>query len=298
MSELLQAADLVRVGLAGSVRDYVLHTHRDTRLRLQAIDYGGQPAGYVAQPGEVVNYVENHDNQTLFDTNAMKLPAGTSTEDRARVQILGAALVAFSQGIAYYHAGIDLLRSKSLDRNSFDSGDWFNRLDWSAQASAFGSGLPPRQDNASSWPVMRPLLADAAIRPAPAQIAWTRAAFRDLLRIRNSSTLFRLRTARDIRERLSFHNTGPAQVPTMIAARLDGEGYPGAAFAEIVYLVNVDKAAAGVTIAPAAGKEFRLHPVHVSPQAADTSIAAVAAFDAATGRFFVPARSAVVFVRS
>ena len=35
------------------------------------------------------------------------------------------------QGVAYFHAGIDTLRSKSLDRNSYDSGDWFNRIDWS-----------------------------------------------------------------------------------------------------------------------------------------------------------------------
>jgi pullulanase/glycogen debranching enzyme len=55
----------------------------------------------------VVNYVENHDNQTLFDINAFKLPHGTSTEDRARVQMLGAAINAFSQGVAYFHAGID-----------------------------------------------------------------------------------------------------------------------------------------------------------------------------------------------
>ena len=98
--------------------------------RCPRIDYKGQPAGYASQPGEVVNYVENHDNPTLWDVDALKLPAGTSAEDRARVQLLGAAFIAFSQGIAYFHAGIDVLRSKSLDRNSFDSGDWFNRIDW------------------------------------------------------------------------------------------------------------------------------------------------------------------------
>ena len=29
-----------------------------------------------------------------------------------------------------WHAGTDMLRSKSLDRNSYDSGDWFNYLDF------------------------------------------------------------------------------------------------------------------------------------------------------------------------
>ena len=45
--------------------------------------------------------------------------------------------------MAYFHAGIDTLRSKSLDRNSFNSGDWFNPLDWTATDNGFGRGLPP-----------------------------------------------------------------------------------------------------------------------------------------------------------
>ncbi|RYF04574.1 MAG: DUF3372 domain-containing protein [Oxalobacteraceae bacterium] len=123
--ELLAAADMIRVGLAGSLRGFELTTWRGDTKRLEAIPYGDQPAGFASEPGEVVNYVENHDNQTLFDVNTLKLPLATSREDRARVQMLGAALVAFSQGIAYFHAGQDILRSKSLDRNSYDSGDWF-----------------------------------------------------------------------------------------------------------------------------------------------------------------------------
>ena len=121
---------MIRVGLAGSLRGFELTTWRGDKKRLDAIPYGDQPAGFASEPGEVVNYVENHDNQTLFDINALKLPLATSREDRARVQMLGAAIAAFSQGIAYFHAGQDILRSKSMDRNSYDSGDWFNRLDW------------------------------------------------------------------------------------------------------------------------------------------------------------------------
>ena len=97
----------------------------------------------------MVNYVENHDNQTLYDLHAFKLPLGTPTAERARVQNLAAALNAFSQGIAYFHAGMELLRSKSMDRNSFDSGDWFNRYDWTGQDNFFGTGLPPARVNES-----------------------------------------------------------------------------------------------------------------------------------------------------
>src|SRR5690606_25764787 len=197
-SALMWSADMMRVGLAGSIRSYPMRTHWDEVLRLEQLDYDGQPAGCGVDPQAAVTYVPNHDNPPPFDTSACQLPRATSREDRARVQVLGAALTAFSQGVAYFHAGIDTLRSKSLDRNSYDSGDWFNVLDWSYRSNNFGVGLPMQADNGDNWPVMAPLLADPAIVPMAADIRWTRDAFRDLLRIRASSTLFRMRTADEI----------------------------------------------------------------------------------------------------
>jgi pullulanase/glycogen debranching enzyme len=296
-TDLMRTADMVRTGLAGSLRSYRLRTFDGRDLRLEQINYGGQqPAGYVSSPGEVVNYVENHDNQTLYDLDAFKLPLGTSSTERARVQILAAALNAFSQGIAYWHAGFELLRSKSMDRNSFNSGDWFNRVDWNARDNFFGSGLPPAQDNSGSWPLMRPRLADPRLKPSQADIAWTRAAFMDLLRIRSSSTLFRLRTAADVEARLSFPNSGPDQVPEVIAGHLQGKGYPGAGFDEILYLVNVDVEPHELQLADERGKRYVLHPVHRAPGAVDSRAAEAARYEPATGRFTVPARTAVVFV--
>ena len=296
-TDLMRAADLVRVGLAGSLRDFRLATFDGRELPLAQIPYGGgQPAGYVTSPGEVVNYVENHDNQTLYDLNAFKLPLGTSTAERARVQVLAVALNAFSQGIAYFHAGMELLRSKSMDRNSFDSGDWFNRIDWTGQDNFFGTGLPPARVNEPSWPLMRPRLADSRLDPSPADIAWSREAFNDLLRIRSSSTLFRLHSAAAVAERLSFLNTGPQQVPEVIAGHLHGRGYPGANFREMLYLVNVDVEPHTLQFDGERDKRYVLHPVHRAYAATDRRAAEQARYDAANGGFTVPARTAVVFV--
>ncbi|NHZ64273.1 alpha-1,6-glucosidase domain-containing protein [Massilia genomosp. 1] len=294
-ADLMQAADMVRVGLAGSVRSYVMQTWKDSTLQLAAIDYNGQPAGYASEPGEAVNYVENHDNQTLYDMNVYKLPLATTGAERARVQVLGAAINAFSQGVAYFHAGIDTLRSKSLDRNSFNSGDWFNRIDWTYQDNYFGAGAPPADDNGKDYALIKPLLANAALKPTPADIAFTRDAFRDLLSIRASSTLFRMRSAQDIGQRLRFYNTGPTQEPAVIAAHIDGKGYAGAGFAGVAYFINVDKLAHTLDVAELRGKRLRLHPVHAAPTAADQR-AATSTYDSAAGRFTIPARSAVVFV--
>ena len=159
----------------------------------------------------------------------------------------------------------------------------------------FGVGLPMQSDNGDNWPVMAPLLADPSIVPMSADIRWTRDAFRDLLRIRASSTLLRMRTADDIEQRLRFHNTGSAQEPTVLVAHLDGRGYPGANFRELVYLVNVDKRAHALPIAAEAEKGYRLHPVHRARDAADRR-AAAARYDRGSGTFHVPARTAVVSV--
>ena len=295
--ELMRAADIVRVALAGTVRGVTIPTAAGQTLPAEKLDYASQSAAYASQPGEVVNYTENHDNQTLYDLLAFKLPLSTTTEERARVQHLANAVVAFSQGIAYFHAGQEMLRSKSMDRNSYDSGDWFNRIDWTFTDNGFGTGLPPRHDNESSWPLMAPRLANPALKPTAADIAWTRDAFLDLLRIRSSTTLLRLRSTEDIQTRLRFFNTGPQQVGSgaVVGVHLDGQGYPGAGFRKLAYLINADTVAHRIPAPELAGQPWTLHPVLAAPGAADRR-ATQASWDAASASFKVPARSAVVWV--
>jgi pullulanase-type alpha-1,6-glucosidase len=292
LNDLRWSGDLIKGALAGSIADYPLLTHWDATVQLK--DLGG--VGFAAQPAEVVNYVENHDNLTLFDVNAMKLPAATTKEDRARVQLLGVATVALSQGTAYFHAGMDVLRSKSLDRNSYESGDWFNRLDWTAADNNYGVGLPRAPANGADWPILKPFLSGSpAIKPAPGDIAWMRDAFRDLLKVRASTTLLRLKTADDIKSRLAFYNLGSGQVPTVLAARVDGTGYAGANMQELAYFINVGTTAQTLTIPALARKAYVLHPAQATATAADRRVATGARY-ASTGAFTVPARSVAVFV--
>ncbi len=291
---LLRAADLVRAGLAGTLRDYVLDTVDGPRP-LHAVDYNGQPAGYAHAPGEVVNYVENHDNETLYDLNAYRLPQETPAAERARVQVLGMATTALSQGVAYFHAGVDTLRSKSLDRNSYDSGDWFNRIDWTYQDNYFGTGLPPAPGNQADWAWMAPRLADPSVRPAPEDIAFARDSLRQLLAIRASSSLFRLRSSGEISRRLSFPGSGPAQDPLLIAGLLDGRDHPGANFESILYLLNVSPEARSLVLPEQRGRRWLPHPVQRAPGAIDPRLRD-AHWDAASGTFTVPPRTVLVYV--
>ena len=143
---------------------------------------------------------------------------------------------------------------------------------------------------------MRPVLADTGVAPTPADIRWTRDASLDFLRIRSSSTLFRLRSAADVRARLKFRNVGPSQDPTVIVGHVDGVGYPGARFREVLYVINVSSDERTLVVPEDAGKGWVLHPVQRSATAADRT-AARARVDTVAGRFTVPAaRTVVVFV--
>jgi hypothetical protein len=114
-----------------------------------------------------------------------------------------------------------------------------------------------------------------------------------LLKIRASSSLFHLRTADEIKSRLTFLNTGSSQVPTVLAAYLDGTGYAGANFSKLAYFINVDKTAQSVTIPTGLKAAFTLHPAHAA--GADATVK-TAAYNATTGTFSIPARTAAVFV--
>ncbi len=297
LDDLLRLSDWMRVGLSGSLKDYVQTDRFGSSKTNAQIDYYGMGAGYVSQPQETINYAEAHDNQTLFDINAYKLPVSTSGADRVRVQNLGNALVMLSQGVPFFHAGQDLLRSKSLDRDSYNAGDWFNALDFSYQSNNFGVGLPSAEKNQDNWSVMRPILTNPLIKPSPALILTSRDDFLDLLAIRKSSTLFRLRTADDVKQRLHFYNTGAAQVPGLIAMRIDGQSpsaYAGANYKSVLVFFNVDKVAKTLTLADMQGKTLALHPVQQTSNA--DSVVRTATFSSTSGQFSIPARSTVVFV--
>ena len=295
--QLLQAADLVRLGLAGTLRSYAFVQADGQRRSGALMRYGDQSAGYVQQPTEVVNYVENHDNHTLWDLNAFKLPLDTSAIERTRVQMLGLAFTAWSQGVPYFHAGVDLLRSKSMDGNSYDSGDWFNRLDFSARSNHFGSGLPPERDNAALYPQIAARLALPQMKPSPAQIRQARQALRDVLAIRASSMAFRLRDAAQVQQRLVMHNTGPEQNPVLVAAELDARGLPGGGFARLLLLFNVHPDQQTLLLPGLRGQRWALHPVHLRAGAADSRPINHARFEPGSGRFTLPGRTAMVFVQ-
>jgi pullulanase len=296
--DALRLADMVRVSLSGTLRDYRF-TDRFGALRTNAqMDYFGQPAGFAASPSEVINYIEAHDNQTLFDINAFRLPQSTSLADRVRVQNLGAAIVLLSQGVPFIHAGQEILRSKSLDRDSYNAGDWFNRLDYSYASNNFGVGLPMAGQNQDNWGMMAPILANPLIKPDSRAILSAKAVFEDLLAIRKDTSLFRLRSAQDVIERLKFHNVGPEQVPGVIVMEIDGNDpgkYAGAQYKGVVVVFNADKVAKTIAVPELKGRKLQLHKIQRN---GSDEVVKASAFERNSGGFSIPARTAAVFVQN
>jgi pullulanase len=284
----------IRAGLAGSLRTYQMVDADGSMKALQDIPYGDQPTGYASEPSEVVNYAENHDNLTLFDSLIYKLSTNLPSSERARVQNLASALTAFSQGVAYFHAGMDILRSKSLDGNSYDSGDEFNRLDWSYQGNSFGNAIPELSGSAYANALSVSLLKNPLLRPSHKDIVWSRNAFRDLLKIRQSTQLLRLKSAHAVQDRLRFLNTGTQADHRMVVGHLNGKGLND--FAELIYFVNAAPEVQRFIANEFVQKPFVLHPVQADKMAADQRVRQDARYNKLTGEFVIPARSAVVFV--
>ncbi len=277
-----------------------LHAAMDTlrsALRGSGDDWNGQGGPFAADPQESIPYVSKHDNETLFDQNIFKLPSSVSMTERVRAQNVGLSIMALAQGVPFFHMSSDMLRSKSLDRNSYDSGDWFNRVYWDYSHNNFGQGLPPAWDNSSRWPIMSPLLANTALDPASSDITFAAAQFRELLRLRYSSPLFRLRTRADINARTSHYNTANTHAGLLVMHLSDGPAPDLDPNLEtILVFFNAHKIVQTYTIPEAVGKSFTLHPVHTDGLDDDPVITGGATFNNSTGAFTIPARTTVVFV--
>ena len=293
-SQLLQYADWIRVGLTGNLRDYSFVSSTGATVTGAQVNYNGQPTGYTKTPIEAINYCSVHDNQDLFDAVQLKTSYNDSIATRTRRQVLAMSLIELGEGIPFFQGGDDMLRSKDMDQNSYDSGDWFNKIDWSGQTANWGIGLPIASQNSGQWPIMQPLLANAAYTPQPANIASASAAFEEFLRIRYSSELFRMTNLGSIQHNLTFLNTGPSQTPGLIVVKLDDSHGNSRGLNHIVVVFNATSAAVNFTDAQLKGLHLHLHPVL---QQSSDPIVRQSSFNATQGTASVPALTTAVFVQ-
>ncbi len=243
----LHQSDLVRLGMAGNLKEFIL-TDKDGMPKKGAdIDYNGQPAGYAQDPTEIQNYVDKHDNQTLFDNLIYKAPQGA---DLVRMQGVSLATAMLGQGIPFTHAGVELLRSKSMERDSYDSGDWYNRVDYTLADNNFDKGLPRKDKDGDNYPLIEQVLGKH-VKPSGADMATMVGFYQELAELRQSSRLLRLGSGAEVIKRVDFRNTGPDQVPGLIVMTVDDGVNAGAdldpAIDGLVVMINATNAPQSVS---------------------------------------------------
>ena len=294
--DLAWRSDLMRLSLAGNLREFTLLTSDGHWRRGEEIGYGDSPAAYGVQPADSIAYVSSHDDETLFDRLAYKLPLTTSMADRVRMNTLCLATITLGQSPAFWSAGCELLRSKSLDADSHNSGDHFNAIDWTGQDNGWGRGLPPADRNFESWIIQADLLARDELRPTAHDIAAARAQALDLLRLRRSTPLFSLGSAELIRERVSFPVCGPQAQPGVIVMVIDdgaGEADVDPALDGVVVVLNATPHEIGQRVDALVGRFLVLSDIQArgsDPVVRETR------FDAATGTVTVPGRTVAVLI--
>jgi pullulanase len=125
---------------------------------------------WAQNPGQSINYVSAHDNLTLYD----KLEAANKDASREALKEmakLANTIVLTSQGVPFLHAGVEFLRTKCGDHNSYRSSDSVNALNWSQKS---------RNIDVVQY-------------------------YKGLIALRKEYPVFRLRTQEDIEKYLSFY---------------------------------------------------------------------------------------------
>ena len=96
---------------------------------LQGGAYYPASRGNYKTPAQMVQYVEAHDNLTLYDKLKISLP-WDDEGSRMRRHLLASSFVLLSQGIPFIHAGQEFMRTKNGLENSYNAPDSINRMDW------------------------------------------------------------------------------------------------------------------------------------------------------------------------
>lgn len=146
-------ADQVRAGICGAVDDFA------------------------EAPGESINYVECHDNHTLWDRLLISTidDSRVTPDDRRAMARLAAVLLLTSQGIPFIQSGQTFLRTKSGDHNSYDKPDAVNMIRWREKAENYDIFLY----------------------------------YRELIALRKAHSLFTLATADEVRQAIRFLDEDP-----------------------------------------------------------------------------------------
>ena len=170
----------IKFGLVGSIAH--------PQVNIDKVNYSD--SAWAREPWQAVNYVSCHDNHTLFDK--LKLTnKDASLEELKQMQKLANAVVLTSQGIPFLHAGVEMLRTKNGEHNSYNLPDSINQINW-------------------DWKSLH-------------QDVFTY--YRDLIALRKAHPAFRMPTADMVTAHLEFINTDPGLIGYKLKDNANGDSW-------------------------------------------------------------------------
>jgi pullulanase len=211
MPNIAHFNDYIRDGLKGSVfgQSEAGWVNGNYSRRSDAV--GGVVGGitkFTTQPVQSVNYVEAHDNNTLWDKLQFTNPQD-STATRLKMDKIAATFIFTAQGIPFMQAGQEFLRTKGGDSNSYKSPDSVNQLDWKRKAANI---------NTVNY-------------------------YKGLIQLRKAHPAFRMTTGGQIRSNLKFISTGETVIAYTINNKANGDSWK-----TIVVAHNADRASKTVKL--------------------------------------------------
>ena len=118
--------------MEASVQFGVVGSTQHPQINYEAVNYSDDP--WTNEPWQAISYVSCHDNHTLYDKLMISRPDADEEMLKAMHQLAN-GIVLTTQGIAFLHAGVDMLRTKDGEHNSYNLPDSINQIDWKMKKS-------------------------------------------------------------------------------------------------------------------------------------------------------------------
>ncbi len=160
-----------RENLKESIKFGVIASTEHSQINYDLVNYSDAP--YADNPLKTITYVTCHDNPCLWD-KIVYTCSDCSKQEKLDIQKLANAIVLTSQGVAFLHAGEEIVRTKFGEHNSYNLPDSINQLIWSNKAEYYD----------------------------------VFAFYRDMIALRKNHPAFRMPTTEMVQEHLRFLPTG------------------------------------------------------------------------------------------
>lgn len=170
----------IKFGIAGAIQ------HPDVNYK--SINYSNTP--WTNEPWQSINYVSCHDNHTLFDKLKISRP-DADVETLIAMHKLANAIVLTSQGTPFLHAGVEMLRTKNGEHNSYNLPDSINQINW-------------------NWKI---------------EYQEVFKYYKNLIRLRKEHPAFHMANAKEVREKVKFQQTNDSLVSFIIDQNANNDNW-------------------------------------------------------------------------